>query len=351
MIYFYLVFIVVALIGIRFRKFNEEYLSREATTAIKGIFVVMVFFSHFAGYVDLTGNQADIMFRWINSAVGQLMVVMFLFYSGYGMIFQVLRSRQSYLRSFLRRRFLPLWIQFSVCVAIYILLDCITGRIHEYSVVEILLAFTGWTSVGNSNWFIFVYFALYLLFYVVFRFSQRNDLKCSLIVFSLGAVLITAVLYFCKESWWWNTLLALPLGMWFGYYKSDIERFIRTPKNYYLIAIPLFLVFAIMWFLRHRHGLGAAHIVYSLVFAMLFVMITVKVKLGNRVLTFFGNHIFSIYILQRIPMRILQGRFDNTYVYFSVCFVITLLISVLFDYTYHRIRDGLSQSAEPVTRQ
>ena len=50
------------------------------------------------------------------------------------------------------------------------------------------------------------------------------------------------------------------------------------------------------------------------------------VQLGNPVLEFLGIHIFEIYILQRIPMNLLYGM--EKYLYFVVCLVITVLVSI-----------------------
>ena len=335
MIIVYILFLSVSLVGMRFQSFNPQYLSREKTTAVKGIFVLMVFFSHFASYVDLSRNRADAAFRIVNSHIGQLMVVMFLFYSGYGIMIQILKNRQSYIDDFLRRRFFPTWLRFAICLVFFILLDCILGTIGDYSLLHVLAAFTGWTSIGNSNWFMFVYFALYLLLYGAFKLFSGRALEVPMAAFSAAAVLLVVILYICKESYWWNTLLALPFGMWFGYYRPGIEHFLHKSKNYYMTLTVLCLLFVALWYVRRR--LPASYCIYSLVFATLVVMITMKVSIGNRVLTFFGNHIFSIYILQRIPMIVFRDRFSSIYLYFIVCFIITLLLAVGFDYAYDSI--------------
>lgn len=70
--------------------FNDAYLSRRETTSVKGVFTLLVFFSHFSGYVSPDGGRADALFRAVNSGIGQLMVVMFLFYSGYGIMCRIL---------------------------------------------------------------------------------------------------------------------------------------------------------------------------------------------------------------------------------------------------------------------
>ncbi len=61
--FFLLALIVIVFIGLRIctgNSFNESYLEKKSTTAINGIFVVLVVFSHYAQYADFGGTYDDI---------------------------------------------------------------------------------------------------------------------------------------------------------------------------------------------------------------------------------------------------------------------------------------------------
>ena len=73
---------VVSLVGIRFSGYREDYLSKDATNAIKGIFAVLILFSHMRGYLDLTFGWYNVAYVRILKSIGQMMVAPFLFYSG-----------------------------------------------------------------------------------------------------------------------------------------------------------------------------------------------------------------------------------------------------------------------------
>ena len=85
MIIFLLVLMLIFLINIKFdfKNFNKNYMSADNTRIINGLFVIIVFFSHFMSYVN-TSNILDTSMIQIISLIGQLMVTTFLFYSGYG---------------------------------------------------------------------------------------------------------------------------------------------------------------------------------------------------------------------------------------------------------------------------
>ena len=76
------------LCGAKFVKsgeFNSDYMSKDTTGAINGIFVLLVFMCHISGYMKL-GGSSDTIWLDLKSWLGQLVVVTFLFYSGYGMM-------------------------------------------------------------------------------------------------------------------------------------------------------------------------------------------------------------------------------------------------------------------------
>ena len=77
---------VVSMVGVRFSKYHEDYLSKDSTNAIKGIFAVVILYSHMRGYLDLSSGWYNTAYVRILKYIGQMMVAPFLFYSGYGIM-------------------------------------------------------------------------------------------------------------------------------------------------------------------------------------------------------------------------------------------------------------------------
>ena len=64
------------------------------------------------------------------------------------------------------------------------------------------------------------------------------------------------------------------------------------------------------------------------------LLFTMKVSIDSPILSWFGSHVFSIYILQRIPMMILDWlgiSRSHKYYFLVLSFVITILIAMIFD--------------------
>ena len=78
-------------------------MSLEATSAIKGIFAVLILYSHIESYLSISENWYDVAFTKVKNYHGQLIVAMFFFYSGYGVMFSIMR-KQNYAKSFFKNR-------------------------------------------------------------------------------------------------------------------------------------------------------------------------------------------------------------------------------------------------------
>ena len=157
MLIFLVAFLCITLYKVRFSNFHEDYMEREQTGSIKGFFAIIIVFSHFRNYVQLTNSFLDSSFQLIISLIGQLMVTLFFFYSGFG-IMKAYKTKDGYTNNFFKNRILKTLLHFDLIVILYLIISLIIGS--NYLWQDYTFAWIGWTSLGNSNWFIFVMLAL-----------------------------------------------------------------------------------------------------------------------------------------------------------------------------------------------
>lgn len=319
MLFIYLIFIIIFLIGIRLRD-NHDYLKKDMATTINGLFVITIFFSHFVTYITNANIYDDKLTIYLHF-IGQLMVTSFLFYSGYG-IYESIKNKKDYMTSFFRKRFLPTFTNFAIAVVLYIIVNLIMG--NGYSIGEILLAFTGFSSIGNSNWYMLAIFSLYI--FIMLCFNKRLKIKDSyrIIILSLLTVAYVFIISRFKDNYYVDTILCFPLGMWYSYFKEKIDKILV--KKYLLCLLGIILLLVGSYCLQNSLYNVYTFNMYAVCFILLIVILTRKIKIKSRVITFFGIHTFWIYILQRIPMMLLQNKMNN-YVYFVVCFFVTIVLS------------------------
>lgn len=327
MIWVLLVLLILILFKIKYCKDGfDDYLAKDQTTCIKGIFVLIIFLSHFNSYASeaLHVGILNNIYLQVFNYISQLMVVPFLFYSGYSICYSI-ENKKDYIKKFPKNRFLKLLMQFDLAVILYLIMNIVMNNI--YPLKTILLSFVGWKSIGNSNWFVFSLLCLYVLSYFVFKiFKSKINIK-SLLLMLLGTIILIIILWLKKESWWYDILLSYPCGMFVYLYREKIKSLLK--KGYFIILILLTLIFVV------GHFYSSKLILYELlacVFAILIMVITYRFKIQNKILLFIGNLSFEIYILQRIPDIILSKVIPtNPILFCAICFALTLGISIVFN--------------------
>lgn len=329
----FLVFFCLCIAGIKVDFFNRDYISRNTTIQINGIFVFLVFLSHFANYLD---HEFPMNFIYMNirSFFGQLVVTTFLFYSGYGVLTSINRKKEAYIKM-IPIKVIELIFDFSVAVILFLLVQSFFGRFFDP--IEIILSCIGWDSVGNSNWYLFDILLLYMITYISFMVSKDRKISLSLVlIFSLVSMMFLA--QYQTGTRWYNTFLCFWLGMVYAQIKPKYEKVLqKDKKKYYLITVSLVIIFLISILLRNE---VLFYIIHALVFTLLINHMSMVVHIDNPVLKWLGSHIFSIYILQRIPMIIgdrLAFIDEHMFVYFIFSLVLTGVMAETFDRFVHMI--------------
>lgn len=342
MLFLYLLIFCSLLFGLSVKRsgFFKDFLDKKQTDAVKGVFIWMVFISHiqqeiiksgchFVRFVDCAGDR-------IGSEFGQLIVVMFLFYSGYGVMESMKGKGRVYLDSFPRRRLLTTILNFDVAVLCFIVMNLLMGIQQDFRLIGWSLI--GWKSVGNSNWYIFVILYCYFVSWISGKYLSGSVIKVA--VMTTFLVLIGEVaLSVLKQGqhWWYDTILCYPVGMCFSCFKDAITSFL---KRFYL---PVFgLLLAMFLFLHFQSRIpsfgGLTYNLKGIAFAFLIVLTTMKVKTGNRFLYWSGLSVFPIFIYQRLPMLAFRHWIgdswvcENPYLYVLLVSVCTGCIAYCYKY-------------------
>lgn len=340
MVIFLLLLIVIVFHDSQFKSygnFYEKYLDKDQTANIKGIFVILVFFSHYAQYVTLEGIY-DEPYLILREHLNQMVVAMFLFYSGFGMMRSIQKKGYSYIYPGLPKRILKVWGNYGIAVILFWILGYLLGK--RYSMSRVLLSIIGWESIGNSNWYIFDILIAYTLLFISFGFLKLIKSKClkeyiGCIVFTICTVSFVFILMKSgRQNYWYNTIFLFPLGCWYALLQSKIDRLAMHNEYAYTICIIInILVYFLSFERRWQYGIEG-YTIWACSFTAMILLFTMKISIKNPILSWFGEHVFSIYILQRIPMMILEkmGIAENHRYYFLIiAFAFTILIAMIFD--------------------
>ena len=321
-------------------------LCREQTTAINGIFVLMVFVDHFVqravrcGYgMEGLGDGCYTVFR---SMLLQLHVVSFLSFSGYGIMESIKKKGDAYIDGIPRLRFLPVWANFAIGVLVIALLNCILGI--QFPVQKFFTALIGWHGIGNPSWFIFCILWCYASVYISFRLLRLHWFSARLHIARLAGVF--GVVFFCmvyillhlklrpERTWNYNTILAFPFGLILSLTK---DRWRMVAQRYWSVLFVM-MVFVFCYLnenYRFRwNGLGEN--ICGCVFILVIILLSMKIKIGNMWLSWLGRHVFSIYMYQFVFFILLEKYTAPSmtsqcavFVSFAGCLGLTLLTAHL----------------------
>ncbi|MCI6858066.1 MAG: acyltransferase family protein [Eubacterium sp.] len=318
-------------------QFNNDYIDIRHTNVIKGIFVLLVLLGHSIQYISVKGPW-DKPYLTFHDHIEQMVVSMFLFYSGYGMIISVMKKGFSYIKTFPVKRFLIVLFNFDLVVLLFCLMNlCL--KIH-YDWKTILLSFTGWVGIGNSNWYMFAIFGLYIIFFLSFYLLRWYNGKGSLYLgMTLVTILTVAFVYWeirmGQPSWYYNTMILFAFGGWYALFHEQVEKILMKSDNIYFIAVIIITLFYWVSSKMKNYGGIEVYSIWAVVFTSAIVLATMKINIKSTFLEWIGQHVFSIYILQRIPMIIFSKTgftAGSPYAFVTISFIITLGLSVMFDY-------------------
>lgn len=315
MIFYLLAIVILCTYGIEVYKkdeFNKNYLSKESTASVRGIFVLLIVASHFKQYVELTGIY-DKGYIEVSKFMSQTVVVMFLFYSGYGIMEAVKHRGHDYVKTMPYKRILITWIHVAMAIVCFLIMNYFLDITYDYK--TILWSLIGWKTIGNSNWYIFAILYLYVVSFISF-FIIRKRTWIAISCVTGFTVLYVIVLkgYYPEQAWWYNTAFCYVMGMWYSYFKDYIENMLFSSEKIYGVCLwgGIFMTY----FLKLQIHRFLTYEVWIFVFTISVVLITMKVSLHNCILKWMGDHTFEIYILQRIPMKILSemGMTNRPYI-------------------------------------
>ncbi len=340
MIVLLLIFIAVCLWQVKLKSadnapYMTDYMSINKTMAVKGIFIILVFFSHFNSYVDFT-NVFDQSYYTAYQQISQRMVTLFLLYSGYGVMEAIKRKKMTYVHKIPVTRILGTLFRFDIAVLLFLIMRLILGRGDTgMSLKTILLSFTSWSSIGNSNWYIFAILVCYLLTFIsfeIFRDKCKYLPSAALLTLLVIAYIIVFHIYKLAPGRFYNTIFCYVLGVFLSLFKDKFDKLFGENKLLWFAAFAASCVLTVVCWIDHTRFYKYEICMFS--FTLAFVLLTMRISFNNKILRWFGEHLFSVYILQRIPMIVFDklGLSEyNIYIYFVVCFALTAAMAYLFD--------------------
>ena len=310
-------------------KTDVDYLSNKSTKSLKGLLALLIIFHHISQKVTTGENFSNFEY------MGRYIVALFFFLSGYGLYFQY-SNNVNYMKNFLRKRLVRIFIPFYVFIVIYVIYRATLGEVIN---MDFFLSF--WKDHSNiiyNGWFVNSIIVLSVIFYISF---VRNNSKTSFYTLTvLTLVYIFWKVYQDHGDWEYVSMMAFLLGIFWMKNRVSIDKIIE--KNYF-ISLVLFSV--LMYIFRHYEvimeniGITNKYVYYgivgnicTMVFVVYFLLLTNKLNFSNKYLDFLGDISFEIYMIHGLVMHYFGKFFVSSNVNDVLYTIVVFFVSIVFAY-------------------
>ena len=321
---------ILSLVGLQRQEKARNWLDRDTTAAVNGVFVLLIFLSHSTQYLDLSHGLLNKLYLLFQSAHKQLVVTTFLAFSGYGIMEQIQKRRENYLKTFPKDRILKTIIHFDIAILLYLIVNWLfIGK--TYPLQQIVLALIGWEAVGNSNWYIFSILMMYLFTWISWKqCSDFNGIPKRVALLSLGYIIVMWL--FKRPTRFTSTILCYSFGMYMSLYKEDMRAIVDKHK-YVPVLISALVLIATLIVRKNPVFMN----IHSIAFITIVVWCLKYIRIRNPILLWLDNLSFSIYILQRLPMNVFNKYQLEWYIFVPLCLAITIIIATIFEKLLTRV--------------
>ena len=319
-ILWYVALVVLLLFGVKVCKnktWNDENMSLYQTKCFLGFCAVVIVFHHIAQMTCASWLNPRFIRHGLDIflAAGYPMVGMFLFCSGYG-LYKSAKAKPDFFKRFIPVRVIPILVATLLTTLVYIGL-----RIWRHVPFDFDPPFE---VNGHQNWHPYVWYVpciivLYLLFYIGFGLFKKDWI--GILVVALGTLgYIAFCIIFMYGTWWFNTAHMFLVGILVAKYE---EKFFESCKKLYVLRIiGTILIFPglkimgdyggwiIVDFFKLPYGSYSSYtadlitaifqVLFTLTVMSLYYLLSMKLKVGNKVLNFLGGFTLELYLVHGI---------------------------------------------------
>lgn len=304
----------------------ESAFSLTITKGMQGFFALCILIHHVAlALRDTSGYHGELEFF---ENQGVLYVGFFFFCSGYGLLVSY-ETKKDYLQTFVIRRVLTVLVPFFICNYAYMITTLLLG--HKFSNVNLVKAFFGILLLNDHMWFAVEIMILYMVFFLLFRYMESNRLRYGLMLVFIIAMMTLSFFsghniegeeqaYWFKGEWWYDTTPLFFVGLLVGKNRQRIESFIQ---KFYPILLSISAVLFVVLYLSTNYMLKTrgywsetiqnpayddklltllVQVPMVITFVGFWVLIMLKVKMSNPLLTFLGKISLEMILLEKVFM-------------------------------------------------
>lgn len=299
------------------KTWNEENMSLAQTKSFLGFCAVIIVFHHLSQATCASWLNPKYIRHGLDIFVtaGYPMVAMFFFCSGYG-LYTSAKSKPDFFKRFIPARIIPILIPAGLTLLVYVLFRYMRKLKFDIDSPFEINSHETW---HPYIWYVPCIILMYILFYIGFGLIKKD--LAGIIVVAVG---ILGYILFCIKfhygTWWFNTPHMFLAGILVAKYNDYIFKSFK--KLYGLRLAVTIILCLVFWFLGDNAGgiylmvshhpynmkygyiadliAGIFQVSYTFAFVSLYYLLSMKIKIGNPILSFLGKFTLELYLVHGI---------------------------------------------------
>ena len=305
----------------RTRNITFDDFDKRATIPLRGLLAIFVV----VGHIDTATSCRSSLLSWLHWSTPAVSV--FLFMSGYGYERSFLRKGGAYLKEFISRTAIKLFLPFFIAAFVYCgYLFCVEGIVDIGKFVCGLKS--GSILFLPHSWYVIELFLLAIIFRVIC--ACRHSLFLAFLIAGVGYAIFRFALGW--GTWWWFSILAFPIGMAYSRKEVGLKSFIRAyPVQYYSALAISYLLMVIITCLVPAH----TPFLHEMSYLALGPIVVALHYIGLRVPALFngiGIISYEVYLTHGIFEEMLKGVWESPYVFLFCVLGATCILSIALHY-------------------
>ena len=317
---------------------KETFLDKKTSNCIKGISAIFIMLGHICGSLPMP-------VRFLFS--GEMWVGVFFFYSGYGLIKSYKNRGEDYLKGFIKKKIINIWIPFLIAESFYTISYCIKNG--GLTATDIILGCLGIKLYNSVLWYVIELLAINLLFYLLYKFCRIKNKEIIWPVLYLIFLALSVILDI--GTWWYISTSAFVMGiLW-----DKIKRFLRTYEQSKALQIILITAFTMLYIVykylslvsdaESIAGLPKNYILTGLALIMVPVFVLVIATITgyckwtvNSASDNLGKISYEIYLYHGLIAMLLVTGISNEQLKVLLIVAVTLITAFVMNLLHRRLK-------------
>ena len=337
-----IVFFIISIFGIKKDTNHDEFMSLSQTSAIKGLLALEVFLCHIYAYYP-----SGIMMKTFN-AIAYIPVALFFMFTGYGLVFNVEKKKDKYIKGFLKKRFLKLYIPLWISLIFTFIIKLFINKEVDCSLNTILADVLGL----NAIWFLKVIIIYYFVFWLIWSFVPDKYRLMAMCIFVIAQCLFCFFINTYKS--YYTSSFGFVIGMFLAIdnngfaFTAKVNSYIQKNKVKMLILISVALAITMLgYFLLHDNRLFGELLlrnIVGIVIVLLFCLINYNISFGNKISKLLGTISYEIFLIHPaviVSVKTCFGAIPSDWLQILLILFITIIGSIITHYLSKKINSLL----------